>query len=75
MGHVVHMKSREQFIEALGVLNELPGMWHARGEPGTPTLLLTDTHYKALVKAGVVPANGKKEKARGKKAIPKKDLS
>jgi hypothetical protein len=68
MGHVLHIQNRQQFIEALGVLNDMPGMWHACGNPSSPVLLVTDTHFKALVKAGVVSDNGKEGKARGKKA-------
>lgn len=75
MGHIVQMKDQEQFIEALGVLNELPGLWHARGNPAAPTLLVTDTHYRALVKAGVVSSNGKEDKSRGKKATARKAKS
>jgi hypothetical protein len=75
MGHIVHIQNRQQFIEALGVLNEMPGMWHARGNPSKPVLLVTDTHFKALVKAGVVSANGEEGKAGGKKASAKKTNS
>lgn len=75
MGHIVHIKGREQFIAALEVLDYLPGMWHCRGTPDAPILLVTDAHYKALVKAGVVQTNGKQEKTRGKKATPKKAKS
>ena len=71
MGHLIQIQNREQFIKALGVLNEMPGMWHARGNPANPILLVTDTHFKALVKAGVVSSNGKEGNARGKKAITK----
>lgn len=72
MGHLVRMQNRDHFVEALRVLNKLPGMWHARGAPSAPTLLVTDAHYKALVEAGVVSANGKEDKAHGKKAAAKK---
>ena len=75
MGHVVHIQNREHFIEALEVLDELPGMWHARGNPSAPILLVTDAHYQALVAAGIVPANGKEAKSRGKKATAKKAKS
>jgi hypothetical protein len=72
MGHIVRIQSREQMIAAIGVLDEMPGMWHGRGTPEAPVLLVTEAHYKALVKAGVVPANGTEGKARGKKATAKK---
>jgi hypothetical protein len=38
-------------------------------------LLLTDKQFNALVEAGVVPANDKEVKARGKKATAKKTKS
>jgi hypothetical protein len=76
MGHIVRIQSREQMIAAIGVLDELPGMWHGRGTPEAPVLLVLDSHYEALVKAGVVvPANGKKGKPRGKKTTAKKGKS
>lgn len=73
MGHIVRIKSRKQYIDAIGVLNKLPGTWHGRGTPEAPVLLVLDSHYEALVKAGVVvPENGKEGKVRVKKASPKK---
>lgn len=71
MGHVVHIRSKEQFIQVIGVLNEMPGTWHLTGTPEDRVLLLTDAHYKALVKARVIPANDKEVKRRGKKAAAK----
>ncbi len=71
MGHIIRIQSREQYIAALNVLDDLPGMWHARGPSTAPVLLVTDAHYQALVKAGVVSANGKEVKARGKKTTGK----
>lgn len=72
MGHIVRIQDREQFLNALEVLNYVPGTWHARGTPEAPILLLTDAHYQALLKAGVISANGKEDKNRGKKATAKK---
>jgi hypothetical protein len=72
MGHIIRIQNREQLIAAIGVLDELPGMWHARGTPEAPILLVTDAQYKALVNAGVAPANGKEGKTRDKKATAKK---
>jgi hypothetical protein len=75
MGHAVHIQSREQFVAALRVLDKLPGMWHSRGPADTPVLLVLDSHYRALVEAGVVAPNGKKEKPHGKKTPAKKARS
>jgi hypothetical protein len=75
MGHTVCIQSDEQFIAALGVLDELPGMWHCRGPAESPILLLLDSHYDALVKAGVVAPNGKEGKSRGKKTVAKQNKS
>ena len=69
MGHVVRIQSKKQFVEAIKVLNELPGMWHSGGSEEFPVLLVLDSHYKALVKAGVVSPNGTEGNARGKKAV------
>jgi len=71
MGHVIRIQSREQLLAAYRVLDTLPGTWHSRGSAETPTLLVLDTHYKALVEAGVVSPNGKEENSRGKKAPTK----
>ena len=75
MGHHVQIQSREQYIAALRVLDKLPGMWQSRGSAETPVLLVLDSHYKALVKAGVVSPNGKEGKARDKKTAAKKAKS
>ena len=75
MGHAVHIHSNEQHIEALRVLDKLPGTWRAIGTSDAPVFLLTDAQYKALVEAGVVPANDKEVKTRGKKATAKKARS
>ena len=74
MAHVVRIDANEQFKRAISVLNELPGMWHSRGDDITVELWLLDSHYEALVKAGIIPANGKngkEAKAHGKKAAKK----
>jgi hypothetical protein len=75
MGHVLRIQNREQYSQVLRVLDKLPGMWHARGPSSAPVLLLLDSHYNALVKAGIIPANGKEVKGRGKKATSKKSKS
>ena len=71
MGHVVRIVSREQHIAALRVLNGLPGTWQAIKKSDDILFLLTEAHYQALVKAGVVPANGKEVKSHGKKSRQK----
>jgi len=75
MGHIIRIQSDEQYTDVIRVLNELPGMWHARGPEEAPVLLVLDSHYEALVKAGVVSPNGKKGKSNGKKANGKKAKS
>jgi hypothetical protein len=75
MGHAVHIQSREQYIAALGVLDHMEGMWHGRGPSSAPVLIVTDKQYNALVKAGVVEANGKEGKTRGKKATARQARS
>ena len=75
MGHIIRIESREQYIDAVRVLEKLPGMWHCRGPSSTPTLLVLDSHYAALVQAGVVAPNGKKGKAHGEKTTAKKSKS
>jgi hypothetical protein len=72
MGHAVRIHSREQYIRALRVLNNVAGTWQGIGPSSAPVLLLTDPQYQALVEAGVVSANDKEVKGRGKKAPAKK---
>jgi hypothetical protein len=72
MGHAVHIRSQEQFVEVLRVLNKLSGTWRGIGTSSEPVLLLTDAQFNALVAAGVVPANDKEGSAHGKKATAKK---
>lgn len=74
MGHIVRL-DREQFVKAIGVLNELPGMWHSRGNEEVTELLLLDSHYQALVQAGVISGNGREGKSRGKKTTARKAKS
>ena len=71
MGHIVRINGGDQFTEAIKVLNELPGMWHSRGDEKTVELMLLDTHYQALVNAGVVSPNGNEVKTRGTKVAKK----
>lgn len=75
MGHVVPIHSDEQFIQAMRVLDKLGTTWQVVGPAPTPRLLLTETQYNALVEAGVIPANDKEVKGRGKKATAKKTKS
>ncbi|MSU79365.1 MAG: hypothetical protein EXS16_14905 [Gemmataceae bacterium] len=71
MGHIIRIRSREQYMAALNVLDYLPGTWHSRGAGEFPVLLVLDSHFQALVKAGVVQVNGNEGKARGQKATKK----
>jgi hypothetical protein len=75
MGHAVHIRSKERYIKALGVLDNVGGTWQGIGTSADPVLLLTDAQYNALVEAGVVPANDKEVTARGKKATAKRTKS
>jgi hypothetical protein len=75
MGHAVHIHSKEQYIEAIRVLDGVKGTWQGIGPSSAPVLLLTDEQYNALVEAGVVPSNDKVVKARGKKPPTKKPKS
>jgi hypothetical protein len=75
MGHAVHIQDREQYIQALRVLDKVGGTWQGIGTSSAPVLLLTDAQYNALVEAGVVSANDKEVNARGKKAPAKKTKS
>ena len=75
MGHAVRIQSREQMLAAIRVLNNVEGTWRGVGTSDAPVFLLTDKQYNALVEAGVVQANGKEAKARGKKAAVKKTKS
>jgi hypothetical protein len=73
MGHAVHIQSREKRIQALRVLDKVGGTWQGIGTSDDPIYLLTDTQYNALVEAGVISANDKEVKARGKKTPAKKN--
>jgi hypothetical protein len=75
MGHAVHIHSKEQYIQALRVLDQVVGTWQGIGPSSAPVLLLTDAQFNALVEAGVVPANDKEVKARAKKGPNKKAKS
>jgi hypothetical protein len=57
MGHAVRIHSREQYIQALRVLDKLPGTWQGVGPASDPVLLVTDVQYNALLEAGVVTSN------------------
>ena len=72
MGHAVHIHSKEQYVQALRVLNKVPGTWRGIGPSSDPVLLLTEAQYKALLEAGVLSANAKEVVGGGKKANAKK---
>ena len=71
MSHAVRIRSRKQYIEALHVLDKVGGTWQGVGPSSKPVFLLTDAQFDALVEAGVVPANDRELKPRGKKAAAK----
>jgi hypothetical protein len=75
MGHIIQFKSRTQYIEAVRVLEKLPGTWHCRGPSASPVLMVLESHYQALVHAGVISANGKKDTAHAEKTAAKKGKS
>jgi len=75
MGHAVHIHSKEQYVQAGRVLDHVGGTWQGIGASSKPVLLLTGAQFKALVKAGVVPANDREVMHRGKKATAKKTKS
>lgn len=75
MAHIVRIQSDQQYINVIRVLNKLPGTWQSRGPEDAPVLLVLDSHYDALVKAGVVAANGKDGGGNGKKTPTKKARS
>ena len=64
----VKMTSREQYINAIEVLDRVGGMWHGVGDEER-YILVNLAQYQALVDAGVavVETNGKEPK-RGKKS-------
>jgi hypothetical protein len=75
MEYTIRLQSREQYIAALRILNVVPGIFHASGPSSSPILVLGDTQYQALMNAGVITANGKEERVRGKKTSAKKAKS
>jgi hypothetical protein len=75
MAHIVRIQNDKHYVDVIRVLNKLPGTWHGRGPVEAPVLLVLDSHYEALVKAGVISANGNEGKARGKKTVRKKTKS
>ena len=62
-------------VQPRQVLDKLPGTFQIVGTSDAPVFLLNEAQYQALVKAGVIAANGKEVKSRGKKAPPKKSKS
>ena len=75
MEHIIKLQSEQQYTSALRVLDVVPGTFHASGPSSAPVLVVGDTHYEALVKAGVITANGKEGKGRGEKASVKQTKS
>jgi hypothetical protein len=75
MGHAIRIRSKEQYIAALRVLNYMEGTWQGMGPASDPVLLVTDAQYEALVQAGVVPSKDKEVRPHGKKATAPKTKS
>ncbi len=65
----VPIKSREQYIKAIEVLDRVGGTWHGVGQEDW-FLLVSPAQYDALVEAKVVaPEDAKtKDSSRGKKS-------
>ena len=62
----VPIKSREQYVKAIGVLTRVGGTWHGVGSEER-YLLVNEAQYQALVEAGVAnPEDSKKGANRGK---------
>jgi hypothetical protein len=72
MAQAIAIQSREQYIQAIRVLDKVGGTWQGVGPSTAPILLLTDAQYNALLAAGVITATGTEVKIRGKKANDKK---
>ncbi len=70
MAHSIRIQSREQYIQAIGVLDKVGGTWQGIGPSSAPVLLLTDKQYDALLDAGVIAADGKEVKTREKQGKP-----
>jgi hypothetical protein len=62
----IAIESPEQYTKALDVLTEVGGAFHGVGGQKR-TLLVTKAQYEALVAAGVVKDDGRKDHSRGKK--------
>ena len=75
MGHAIHIRSLEQYTQIIRVVDKLKGTWQWVGSAEDPILLATESQYKALQKAGVVPSNNKEVQPRGKKVVAKKTKS
>jgi hypothetical protein len=75
MAHAVRIHSRDQYLQALRMLDKVGGTWQGVGPSSDPVLLLTNAQYNALLEAGVVPSNDRQVKARGKEADAKKTNS
>jgi hypothetical protein len=75
MGYIIPIKSREQYMAALRVLDELPGTWSSRGAAELREFYVTPEHYAALVEAGIVKDIRTKSNGRGKKKLAKKTKS
>jgi hypothetical protein len=61
----VPIRSREQYIKAIEVLDRVGGTWHGVGDEDR-YLLVNLAQYKALLEANVVPLEDtKKQKKRG----------
>jgi hypothetical protein len=67
----VSIKSREQYVKAIEVLDRVGGSWQGVGQDEW-FLLVSPTQYQALVEAKVVsPADNAKDLNRGEKSRKK----
>ena len=64
----VVIESPEQYRKALDILVRVGGTFQGVGGKNR-SLLVTEAQYKAMVAAGVVRNNGKKDRSRGKKKV------
>ncbi len=75
MSHRIHIKSHEQHLAAIRILDRVKGTWIGLGTSADPVIVVNDQQFDAMVEAGVVAPNGKEVKAHGAKAASKKSKS
>ncbi len=68
----VPIKSREQYIKAIEVLDRVGGTWSGVGQDDW-FLLVSPTQYEALVEAEVVTTGDVNEDAFARTAFPRDD--